>query len=104
MKTNHDRLARGEQVEPKSIQPWRSRGCSVMTREDAGVDAADPWIASCDLHGEMLACLTRKSAIAAAKSRDWCSGCQIPSRPFSTEAEEITRIHRAQDEYAADRD
>ncbi len=96
-----DRLARGERIDPKSIQSWHTKGCSVMTREDAGVDADDPWIASCDVHGEMIACTTKKSAIAAAKSRDWCSGCQIASWAI---AEKITQLHRDQDEYAVDRD
>lgn len=77
---NDKRLNRDEAVEPRSSngRTWKSGSVvvSVMTRDDAGVDADEPWIASCDTHGEMLACPTKRSAESAARNRDWCSGCQ----------------------------
>ncbi len=80
MTTSHDRrLTRAEAIGPRGGEPktWRSGGCqvTVSTREDAGVEADEPWIASCDTHGEMIACATRALATAAARQRDWCSGC-----------------------------
>lgn len=77
---NDDRLNRSEPVTAKSTvgQTWRSGGrkVSVMTREDAGVDADTPWIASCDEHAEMIGCSTKANAVRAARFRDWCSECR----------------------------
>jgi hypothetical protein len=67
MPSNDCKLNRSQQVSPKSRQntSWRSGECrvSVMTREQAGVDGDEPWIASCDDHGEMITCSTRSSAV-----------------------------------------
>jgi hypothetical protein len=83
-RSNYGRLIRDEAVKPRSTsgRSWTSRGVrvSVMTSEDAGVDADWPWIASCDTHGEMIANPTRAAALAAARHRDWCSGCRINAR------------------------
>lgn len=77
--THDAKLLRDEPIPARGGKPrtWRSGDCtvSVMTREDAGVDADEPWIASCDTHGEMIACSTRANAERAARRRDWCSGC-----------------------------
>lgn len=79
---NADRLNRGERPEPKGLREgqWRTRSgvlVSVMTREDAGVDADHPWIASCDTHSEMLGCETKRTAVASARrTADWCGGCR----------------------------
>ena len=71
---NDETLNRNETVEPLSTtgRKWKIGGVdvSVMTRDDAGVDADEPWIASCDTHGEMLACPTKRSAESAARNRD----------------------------------
>jgi hypothetical protein len=79
MQTHDYHLDRDERVMPRSQRAttWTSgkMTVSVMTREQAGVDANEPWVASCDTHGEMLSCATRASAIEAARYRDWCSGC-----------------------------
>ena len=76
---NEDRLNRREPVKPRSrsSRQWVSGGVvvSVMTRDDAGVDADEPWVASCDTHGEMLSCASKRNAESAARNRDWCSGC-----------------------------
>lgn len=78
MERHDNQLNRDESPEPKSKIGWTSRDekRSVMTREAAGVDCNEPWIASCDEHSEMLGCPTKASAKAACKHRDWCSGCQ----------------------------
>lgn len=80
MTTNDKRLDRLDSVAPRSAdgRAWRSGGVavSVMTCDDAGVEADEPWIASCDTHGEMIACGTKRAAESAARNRDWCSGCR----------------------------
>lgn len=77
---NDDRLNHGIAVQSLSAagRAWTSGGVdvSVMTREDAGVDADEPWIASCNTHGQMIGCPTKRSAESAARHRDWCSDCQ----------------------------
>ena len=82
--TNADRLNRSESINARgrTSRSWTSGGCrvSVMTREDAGVDCDEPWIASCNTHGEMIGCETKRAAESAARHRDWCSGCSNPSR------------------------
>jgi hypothetical protein len=61
---------------------------TVLTPEDAGIECDEPWVASCDTHGEMLGCPTK---VAARKSlrkgrRDWCSQCsRIEKRGAFTE-------------------
>ncbi len=91
-------LNRDGTPEPKSRRGWISRNgkCSVMTREAAGVDCNEPWIASCDKHGEMLGCSTKAIAVKSCKHRDWCSGCRADV------AAHITALHRELDEYAGD--
>ena len=77
---NDQRLNRSESVQPRSSagRTWKSGPVvvSVMIRDAAGVDSDEPWIASCDTHGEMIACPTKRSAESAARCRDWCSGCR----------------------------
>jgi hypothetical protein len=55
---------------------------SVLSRELCGIDGDEPWVASCDTHGEMLCCPTKASAIRATSqgNRDWCSGCAAIER------------------------
>ena len=84
--SNFDRLNRKERVQARSPQgrSWTSGGCpvSVMTREDAGVDSDEPWVAICNTHYEMLACETKRAAESAARHRDWCGGCrEAEARP-----------------------
>lgn len=79
--TNYDRLIHDESPSPRDGargKSWTIKGIrvSVMRRDDAGVDGDEPWIASCDTHGEMLGCSTKVWAMAAARNREWCSGCR----------------------------
>jgi hypothetical protein len=77
---NDDKLNHMVAVHPRATtgRTWKigSVSVSVMTREDAGVDADEPWIASCNTHGQMIACPTKRSAESSARHRDWCSDCQ----------------------------
>lgn len=74
MKTNDDHLNKDKHVNPRSKRgaTWQSYSVtvSIMTREDAGVDCNEPWIASCDTHGQMIGCSTKSQAIRAVRSRD----------------------------------
>ena len=73
-----DRLNRGERPTAKGKScslDVAGVGVSVMTREDARVDCAEPWIAKCDDHGEMIPCDTKKTAMMKARHREWCSRC-----------------------------
>lgn len=75
---HEDQLNRSMPVQAKgSSKTWTTSSVrvSAMRREDAGVDCDEPWIASCDSHGEMLGCPTKASAIESCRSRDWCSKC-----------------------------
>lgn len=77
---NDNRLNRSQNVLPRSEagRTWRAAGgviVSVMTRDAAGVECAEPWIASCDTHGNMIGCPTKRSAESAARNRDWCGKC-----------------------------
>lgn len=78
---NDDRLNRSERPTAKgaSAQAWTNtigaRVCAY-TREDAGVDADAPWVASCETHGQMLSCSTKQIAVRRARcSAEWCSDC-----------------------------
>jgi hypothetical protein len=84
---NDDRLNRSERPAPKgaSAEPWRnSFGATVCvyTREDAGADADEPWLASCETHGQQLSCSTKRNAVRSARqSWEWCSECRANLPP-----------------------
>lgn len=71
--TNQKRLNSGKPVKAKGYS-----GQKAYTREDAGVDCDSPWVASCDIHHEMVGCDTKADAKrTASQSPEWCSGCGI---------------------------
>lgn len=82
MTTNTRRLDRSQSVAPRGrSESFVRHGLrlSVLTAEDAGVDGSQPWIASCDTHGYMLACDTKALArlsLTAVNRVDWCDGCR----------------------------
>jgi len=76
--TNYDRLIHDEAVKPRpkaAGKTWRIGKVKVSVALAYEPDDW-PWLASCDTHSEMLACSTKKAAIAACRHRDWCSGCR----------------------------
>lgn len=74
----HDKHLNGNRVvTARGKSEHVNTAASVMTREDAGVDCESPWVASCDKHGEMIGCNTKRDAINSARhSNEWCSGCK----------------------------
>jgi hypothetical protein len=86
--TNSQRLDRKELPAPRHgaalFVTWTTRDgrqVSVMGAAESGIDANEPWVASCDSHSEMICCPTRAAAKTAARNRDWCSGCRAAEGP-----------------------
>lgn len=82
MKRNESKLNASETVPARGRSETFSVGrvqVSLLRAEDAGVDCDEPWIASCDTHGCMLACATKRLARLAVRNedrREWCGGCE----------------------------